>query len=126
MARVLVIDDDPFIARLAAAKIAQLGHEVETAADGRDGLMRVQGQHRDLILLDLMMPLMSGMEVCRAIRASEESRDTPVIMLTGKVQERDIEAGFDAGATDYLTKPFSPRELQARVQAHLNRASHMH
>lgn len=117
MATVLVVDDDPFITRLVRMKVEQLGHTVVTASDGEEGLRQAQESHPDLVLLDLMMPRMNGLEMCRRLRATTEGRTVPVVMLTAKAQERDVEAGFAAGATDYLVKPFSPRELQARVRA---------
>lgn len=121
MTRVLIVDDDAFITRLVRMKVEQLGYEVETAGDGEEGLRKALELHPDLILLDLMMPRMNGLEVCRRLRAEPEGRDVPIVMLTAKAQERDIEAGFAAGATDYLIKPFSPRELQARMRAVLSR-----
>lgn len=123
MAKVLIVDDDGFISRLVRMKVEQLGHEVETAGDGAEGLRKALDLHPDLILLDLMMPRMNGLEVCRQLRAQPAGRDIPIVMLTAKAQERDIEAGFAAGANDYLVKPFSPRELQARVRAILTRAA---
>ena len=117
MAKVLVIDDDPFIVRLIRAKIEQLGHEVITAADGEDGITAALQADPDLVLLDLMMPRVNGLEVCHALREKETTRHIPIVMLTGKGQEQDVEQGFAAGATEYLVKPFSPRELQARVRA---------
>lgn len=123
MAMVLIVDDDPFIARLVRMKVEQLGHTAETAGDGEEGLKAAARVHPDLILLDLMMPRMNGLEMCRRLRATPGGRDVPVVMLTAKAQERDVEAGFAAGATDYLIKPFSPRELQARMNAILSRSS---
>ncbi|MGH2485568.1 MAG: response regulator transcription factor [Ktedonobacterales bacterium] len=123
MARVLIVDDDAFIARIVRMKVEQLGYEVETAGDGEEGLRKALELHPDLILLDLMMPRMNGLEVCRRLRAEPAGRDIPVVMLTAKAQERDVEAGFAAGANDYLVKPFSPRELQARMRAILSRTA---
>lgn len=123
MATVLIVDDDPFIARLVRMKVEQLGYVVETAGDGEEGLKAAERVHPDLILLDLMMPRMNGLEMCRRLRALPAGRDVPVVMLTAKAQERDVEAGFAAGATDYLIKPFSPRELQARLRSALDRPS---
>jgi|SRR5581483_10382135 DNA-binding response OmpR family regulator len=121
MATVLIVDDDPFITRLVQMKVEQLGHVVVTANDGEEGLRKAEATHPDLVLLDLMMPRMNGLEMCRRLRATPAGRTVPVVMLTAKAQERDVEAGFAAGATDYLTKPFSPRELQTRVRAMLAR-----
>ncbi len=122
MATVLIVDDDPFISGLAGAKTRQLGHEVTIAENGEDGLRSALALVPDLIVLDLMLPRMSGIEVCKQIRLAPALRATPIIMLTGKGQERDIEEGFAVGATDYLVKPFSPREFQARVRAALARS----
>lgn len=122
MATVLIVDDDPFISGLAGAKTRQLGHEVTIAENGEDGLRSALALVPDLIVLDLMLPRMSGIEVCKQIRLVPALRGTPIIMLTGKGQERDIEEGFAAGAADYLVKPFSPREFQARVRSALARS----
>ena len=123
MPKVLIVDDDAFIARLVQMKVEQLGYDVETACDGEEGLRKALAHQPDLILLDLMMPRMNGLEVCRRLRAEPAGRDIPIVMLTAKAQERDIEAGFAAGANDYLVKPFSPRELQARMRAILARSA---
>ncbi len=122
MATVLIVDDDPFIRRLVQMKVEQLGHRVETAGDGEEGLRAAERVLPDLILLDLLMPRLNGLEMCRRLRATAYGRDVPVLMLTARAQERDVEAGFAAGATDYLIKPFSPRELQARLRSALQRA----
>lgn len=123
MATVLIVDDDPFITRLIRVKVEQLGHAVETACDGEEGLGKALAVHPDLILLDLMMPRMNGLEMCRRLRAQPEGRAIPIVMLTARAQERDLEAGFAAGASDYLVKPFSPRELQARLRSLLDRSN---
>jgi DNA-binding response OmpR family regulator len=123
MANVLIVDDDAFIRRLVRMKVEQLGHAVEEAGDGEEGLRKALQIQPDLILLDLMMPKMNGLEMCRRLRAMPEGRQVPVIMLTAKAQERDVEAGFAAGASDYLVKPFSPRELQARLRAVMERSA---
>jgi DNA-binding response OmpR family regulator len=121
MARVLVIDDDPFTAMLAAAKVEQLGHTVRIAADGEEGLALIERWQPDLLLLDLLMPRMGGLELCRLVRASRAGHHLPIVILTGIGTERDVEEGFAAGATDYLAKPFSPLELQVRIRAALER-----
>ncbi|MGH2514602.1 MAG: response regulator transcription factor [Ktedonobacterales bacterium] len=123
MATVLIVDDDPFITRLVRVKVEQLGHTVETAGDGEEGLRKAMEIHPDLILLDLMMPRMNGLEMCRRLRAQPGGRAVPIVMLTARAQERDLEAGFAAGANDYLVKPFSPRELQARLRSLLDRST---
>lgn len=118
--RVLVVDDDADIRDLVALKLQSAGLEVETAFDGISGLSAATNGNFDAIVLDVMMPGMSGIDVLQALRDS--GNQTPVIMLTAKNQEHDIEAGFNAGATDYVSKPFSPRELLARVNSLLHRA----
>jgi DNA-binding response OmpR family regulator len=118
--KILVVDDDPNVVKLVQLYLERDGHEVLTASDGVAGLERVREELPDLIVLDLMMPRMDGMEVCRTIRAESS---VPVVMLTAMVEEDDRLAGFDLGADDYMTKPFSPRELAARVRAVLRRTA---
>ena len=118
--KILVVDDDPNVVKIVQLYLERDGHEVLTAADGVAGLEMAREESPDLIVLDLMMPRMDGMEVCRTIRAESS---VPVIMLTAMVEEDDRLAGFDLGADDYVTKPFSPRELAARVRAVLRRTA---
>lgn len=118
--RVLVVDDDADIRDLVAIKLQASGLEVETAHDGLSGFEKASQGSFDAIVLDVMMPGMSGIDVLQALRSGGNT--VPVIMLTAKTQEHDVEAGFNAGANDYVTKPFSPRELLARVNAILNRS----
>jgi DNA-binding response OmpR family regulator len=122
MNRVLVVDDDADIRELVTFKLEQAGYMVQAAADGQLGLDAALAKPPDLILLDLMMPKLSGIEVCRLLREHAATADTPVILFTAKAQEADVQRGFSAGADDYIVKPFSPRELIARVQAVLARA----
>ncbi len=118
---VLAADDDPLILELVQFRLERSGYRVITATNGDDAL-RLAREHRpDLAVLDVMMLGLNGYEVTRSLRADEETRDIPVILLTARVQEADVSQGFDAGADDYLTKPFSPQELRARVQAILGR-----
>ena len=119
--RVLVVDDNHDICDLVALKLGNSGFAVVQAYDGISGLQAARDGAFDLIILDVMMPGMSGLDVLRALRAAPETGTTPVLMLTAKTQERDIEAGFAAGADDYITKPFSPRELLIRVRVILRR-----
>ena len=112
--KILVIEDEPLIADAVAARLRTEGHEVHTAPDGLSGLAQADSWQPDLVILDLMLPGMDGLEVCRRI---QRDRHVPVLMLTARDDETDLVAGMDAGADDYLTKPFSMRELQARVQA---------
>ena len=121
MARVLVADDDSDIRDLVAFKLTQSGHEVMAVEDGMAALKAAREQPVDLALLDIRMPGMSGLDVCRELRAMPETATIPVIMITARSQEGDVEVGFAAGADDYIIKPFSPRELSSRVTAVLNR-----
>jgi two-component system, OmpR family, alkaline phosphatase synthesis response regulator PhoP len=118
--KVLIIEDDTTAAEIVRAYLARDGHEVMVAGDGHTGLRLAREHAPDLIVLDLMLPGLNGMEVCRAIRRES---DVPIVMLTARVEEEDKLAGLDLGADDYVTKPFSPRELAARVRAILRRAS---
>jgi DNA-binding response OmpR family regulator len=121
MTRVLVVDDDPVIADLVAFRLTRLGLDVSVETDGQAGLAAARELHPDLVVLDWMMPRMNGLEMCAALRADpdEQLARTPVLLLTAKAQEPDLERGFAAGATDYIVKPFSPRELATRVTAAL-------
>ncbi|WP_028049754.1 response regulator transcription factor [Cellulomonas sp. URHD0024] len=121
MTLVLIADDDEDIRDLVAFKLEHLGVDVVTAVDGTDALARVREHRPDLAVLDISMPGLSGIDVCRIIRAEPELSSTRVIMLTARAQENDVEAGFSAGADDYVTKPFSPRELVSRIQTLLTR-----
>ncbi|MET7691779.1 response regulator [Streptomyces sp. NPDC005483] len=121
MARVLIADDDSDIRDLVAFKLTQSGHEVTAVEDGMAALKVARTQPVDLALLDVRMPGMSGLDVCRELREAPETATLPVIMITARSQEGDVEVGFAAGADDYIIKPFSPRELSSRVTAVLNR-----
>ena len=114
---VLVVDDDPDIRELVAFKLEQLGHSVTTENDGEAGLAAAISSTPDLVLLDVMMPKLTGIEVCQHMRDDERTAAIPVMLITAKAQEMDIERGFSAGADDYIVKPFSPRELASRVEA---------
>ena len=123
MARIVVADDDVDIRELVEFKLTAMGHEVVAVADGAAALRACQEQRPDLAVLDVMMPGMSGLEAVRLIRAEPALTHLPVILLTARAQESDVETGFDSGADDYITKPFSPRELAHRVEALLGRES---
>ena len=116
--RILVVDDDWFVNRLAAITLQIAGYEILNALDGRDGLRIFHAQDPDLVILDLMMPELSGWEVCQQIRAVS---NTPIIMLTAKNARDDVIRGLASGADDYVVKPFEPQELTARVRAVLRR-----
>jgi two-component system phosphate regulon response regulator PhoB len=118
---ILVIDDEPDLLELVRVNLDQSGYEVETAADGRQALAALRRRRPDLVVLDLMLPDISGTDLCRQMRADPEWADLPIIMLTAKADEVDRVVGFELGADDYVTKPFSPRELTLRVNAVLRR-----
>ncbi len=117
---ILVIEDDQAVAQLIRLYLVRDGHAVLTANDGIEGLRLAREKRPDLILLDLNLPGMGGMDVCKAVRSESQ---TPIVMVTARVDEGDRLAGLDLGADDYISKPFSPRELAARVRAILRRAS---
>lgn len=122
MTTVLVADDDLDIRELVAFKLAQAGYEVRSAPDGVAALDAARAGGVDLVVLDLMMPGLSGLDVCAELRRAPATAELPVIMLTARAQDQDVATGFAAGADDYVVKPFSPRELVSRVQAVLGRA----
>jgi two-component system phosphate regulon response regulator PhoB len=121
--RILVVDDEPDLLELVRVNLTQAGYEVETAETGQEGLDQARRSRPDLLVLDLMLPDLSGTEVCRQIRSDRELHDVPVLMLTAKSEEVDRVVGLELGADDYVTKPFSPRELALRVGAILRRTS---
>jgi DNA-binding response OmpR family regulator len=121
MSRILVVEDDADIASLIVHYLAPAGHESEVVANGSDALPAARKRPPDLIILDRMLPGLDGLEICRALRADAELRAVPILMLTARAEEVDRIAGFDTGADDYVTKPFSPKELVARIGALLRR-----
>src|ERR1700676_1665332 len=122
MKRVLIIEDDRDIVELVRYNLANEGFQVNAAFDGTSGLSSLKKTPPDLLLLDLMLPKMSGLDICREIRKDESLNRLPVLMLTARGDEADRVVGLEMGADDYVTKPFSPRELLARVKALLRRA----
>lgn len=120
---VLVIDDEPDILELVRFGLTQEGFSVETATTAREGLACVEARRPDLVVLDLMLPDMSGTEVCRKLRSQGDTAELPVLMLTARGEELDRVVGFEVGADDYVTKPFSARELALRVKAVLRRSA---
>ncbi|WP_307844565.1 response regulator transcription factor [Actinotalea solisilvae] len=119
---VLVADDDPDIRDLVAFKLGTAGYEVEVVGDGLAALEHARARPPRLVLLDVMMPGLSGLDVAQQLRADPRTATVPIILLTAKAQESDVEGGFGVGADDYVTKPFSPRELLSRVRAVLARS----
>jgi DNA-binding response OmpR family regulator len=118
---VLVADDDPDILDLVRYRLERSGYDVATAADGAEAVRLAGELSPALAVLDVMMPSLDGFEVTRRLREDPATARIPVILLTARAQEADVQEGFGAGADDYLRKPFSPRELSARVQAVLGR-----
>jgi DNA-binding response OmpR family regulator len=119
MPRILIVEDEPDIALGLEDDLKRQGYEVASVSDGESAIRRASGETWDLILLDVMLPKVDGFEVCRELRRSRIK--TPIILLTAKVQEAEKVLGLDLGADDYVTKPFSPRELRARIKAVLRR-----
>lgn len=115
MARILVVEDEPHIFRMLDFRLKGLGHEVIAAEDGGAGLDLAATEQPDLVLLDVMLPVMDGFQVLKHLKANGATERIPVIMLTAKGQEKDIVTGIESGAADYVTKPFSFAELLARI-----------
>jgi DNA-binding response OmpR family regulator len=118
-ARILVAEDDPKQANLIRIYLERDGHQIRVVADGRSALEQCRTRRPDLVVLDIMMPKMDGLDVCRVLRAES---DVPILLLTARTTEEDVLLGLDIGADDYVTKPYSPRELAARVRALLRRS----
>ena len=122
MKQILIIEDDRTTIELIKASLEKDGFEVTAIADGESGLAQVRKSPPDLLLLDLMLPKLPGLDVCRQIRSDDNLNRLPILMLTARGDEMDRVVGLEVGADDYVTKPFSPRELVARVKALLRRA----
>ena len=118
---ILVMEDEDALATLLQYNLEKEGYDVTVAADGEEGLLQVDERLPDLVLLDWMLPKLSGIEVCRRLRGRAETRNLPIIMLTARGEETDRVRGLDTGADDYMTKPFSMTELTARIRAVLRR-----
>jgi DNA-binding response OmpR family regulator len=118
---ILVADDEPDVLELVGYRLSRSGFTVVEACDGEEALARALDQVPDLAVLDVMMPKLDGYELTRRLRAADATQRVPVILLTARAQESDIATGFEAGADDYLSKPFNPDELVARVRAVLGR-----
>jgi DNA-binding response OmpR family regulator len=119
--RIVVADDDPDILDLVVFKLTQAGYDPVAVGDGDAALAAIEADLPRLAILDVMMPGLSGMDVLRRVRANEATRDLDVILLTARAREADVDTGFATGASDYVVKPFSPRELMHRVNAVLAR-----
>jgi DNA-binding response OmpR family regulator len=118
---VLVVEDETDVAELIRYNLAKEGYEVRVVANGMIGLRQARESKPDIVLLDIMVPELNGWEVCRRLKQDPETRGIPIIMVTGRAEEGDKVLGFELGADDYVTKPFSPRELVARIRAVLRR-----
>lgn len=123
MSQILIAEDDRDIAELMRHYLVRAGHGADVVASGSDVVGRIRDRRPDLLLLDLMLPGMHGLEICRALRADPATSRLPIIMVTARGEEGDRIAGLDTGADDYVTKPFSPKELVARVAALLRRSN---
>ena len=115
-ALVLVVDDDPVIQRLLRVNFEMEGYDVIVAKDGVDGLEKARAERPDIVVLDIMMPRMSGLDVAKALKSDPDTASMPVLLLSAKAQEADLRAGEDSGADEYLTKPFDPLQLLQRVE----------
>ncbi len=120
--KILVVDDEIYIVHILDFSLGMEGYEVVTALDGEQALERVASERPDLIVLDIMMPKLDGYEVCRAVKSNPATKNVPVILLSAKGRNVDQKMGFDVGADDYITKPFSPRKLVERINQLLGQA----
>jgi two-component system alkaline phosphatase synthesis response regulator PhoP len=118
---ILIVEDDEDIQQLVGYNLIKAGFQVEYADSGEEALGKIKKQYPDLILIDIMLPGMDGIEVCKVLRTENETAEIPIIMLTAKGEETDIVEGFELGADDYITKPFSPKILLSRIKAVLRR-----
>lgn len=123
MARILIVDDSGTSRMMAKMALAGERHDLITANDGVEALEKARRHHPDLILLDVVMPRMDGFEVCRQLRAEEEMRDTPILLVTTRGEESNVERGYAVGCTDYVCKPFDPAELLNKVRTFLPKAA---
>jgi two-component system phosphate regulon response regulator PhoB len=121
--KILVIEDERAIREMLAFNLGRAGYEVRPAADAREARAAIADVHPDLVVMDWMLPDISGLELTRQLKRDNETREIPIIMLTARAEEDDRVAGLDGGADDYIVKPFSPRELLARIRAALRRST---
>ena len=121
--RILVVDDEIYIVHILDFSLGMEGYEVITALDGEQALEKARVEKPDLVVLDIMMPKLDGYETCKMLKADEGTKDIPVILLSAKGRNVDQKIGFEVGADDYITKPFSPRKLVERINAILGQAS---
>ena len=121
--RILVVDDEIYIVHILDFSLGMEGYEVLTALDGEQALEKARAEKPDLIVLDIMMPKLDGYETCKRLKADADTKDVPVILLSAKGRNVDQKVGFEVGADDYITKPFSPRKLVERINAILGQTS---
>jgi len=121
--KILVVDDEIYIVHILDFSLGMEGYEVVTALDGEQALEKAHAEHPDLIVLDIMMPKLDGYETCKMLKADPATKDIPVILLSAKGRNVDQKIGFEVGADDYITKPFSPRKLVERINALLGQSS---
>jgi two-component system, OmpR family, alkaline phosphatase synthesis response regulator PhoP len=121
--RILVVDDEIYIVHILDFSLGMEGYEVITALDGEQALEKARAEKPDLIVLDIMMPKLDGYETCKILKADAETKEIPVILLSAKGRNVDQKIGFEVGADDYITKPFSPRKLVERINAILGQSS---
>ena len=121
--KILVVDDEIYIVHILDFSLGMEGYQVLTALDGEQAVERAQAEKPDLIVLDIMMPKLDGYETCKALKSKAETKDIPVILLSAKGRNVDQKTGFEVGADDYITKPFSPRKLVDRINAILGQPS---
>ena len=121
--KILVVDDEIYIVHILDFSLGMEGYEVVTALDGEQALEKMKSERPDLIVLDIMMPKLDGYEVCKSVKGNPDTAHIPVILLSAKGRNVDQKLGFDVGADDYITKPFSPRKLVERINALLGQSS---
>ena len=121
--KILVVDDEIYIVHILDFSLGMEGYEVLTALDGEQAIEKARSEHPDLIVLDIMMPKLDGYETCKILKAGDDTKSIPVILLSAKGRNVDQKIGFEVGADDYITKPFSPRKLVERINALLGQSS---
>jgi DNA-binding response OmpR family regulator len=121
--KILVVDDEIYIVHILDFSLGMEGYEVLTALDGEQAVEKARAEHPDLIVLDIMMPKLDGYETCKILKAGDDTKSIPVILLSAKGRNVDQKIGFEVGADDYITKPFSPRKLVERINALLGQSA---
>jgi DNA-binding response OmpR family regulator len=119
--KILVVDDEAYIVHILEFSLGMEGYEVITAFDGEEAISKAERENPDLIVLDIMMPKLDGYETCRRLKSIDRTKGIPVILLSAKGRSMDQRVGMDAGADEYITKPFSPRKLVERISSHIGR-----